>query len=753
MGILTHTMTFNTSPSTRTGLNEFDLLNLDHDTGKPPESRVSSVTAALSIFSTLRLADEPSAINRARTDAMFDGAEPYDRAALSSTGQGGRTNLNWGESQRYLDIAMSAFVDLNYSLERLVNVYVKGGEPTLRQDAQDVISEEITRTVRAHPAYHSAYMRLCTEFTKHGVGVAYFDNPDDWRFRVSGLSDFIIPRQTEASEDSVEVACSRRQYLLHELYALIRNPEKAKALGWDPDEVTRVIIANAKNGDTAAGYNNWEDVQRELKNNDLNTGVRNTSVSVIHMWVREFSGKVSFLMFAEETPKAFMLNRPEMFAKPEEAFVFFTYGVGSNGTFHSVRGLGHRIFNHIQTSNRMRCHRVDAAMLGGSVMLQPETQRALDDLSFTMYGPYSILSPNVRVIEKAIPNLTQSMDPALADLENQLAANVDLSSTYGPQRSSPYRNNLQTEHDLAVASSLTGSTINLFYAGWNRLMREVTRRIVNGKKEDPSVREFFERCADRGITADVVKSIDHGRTSAVRAIGAGSAANRLLALRELNTIAGSYDEVGRRNLIRDITSERVGRDIVDRYAPPTPEPRTTAEAKIAFLENQLMASGQGVPVFDTEIHGMHLRTHAPALQQALAAIQSGEADPVATLPLVQALYQHCAEHTNFLAGDVAAAADVAGMKQLLQQAEEIIINFSRKIEADARKAAEQGMGQSTEGEPAEPTAAELKLRDFEIRQDIAQRKAQLDMDIKQRKADQDLALKDAKSAMAAASMK
>jgi hypothetical protein len=166
-----------------------------------------------------------------------------------------------------------------------------------------------------------------------------------------------------------------------------------------------------------------------------------------------------------------------------------------------------------------------------------------------------------------------------------------------------------------------------------------------------------------------------------------------------------------------------------------------------------MASGQGVPVFDTEIHGMHLRTHAPALQQALAAIQSGEADPVATLPLVQALYQHCAEHTNFLAGDVAAAADVAGMKQLLQQAEEIIINFSRKIEADARKAAEQGMGQSTEGEPAEPTAAELKLRDFEIRQDIAQRKAQLDMDIKQRKADQDLALKDAKSAMAAASMK
>jgi len=734
------------------GLNVFDLLNLDPKTGEAPETRVKDVSSALAIFETLRKADENSSINRAHLDAMFDGAAPYDRKILEATGQGNRTNLNWGEAQRYLDISMSAFVDLYSSLERLVNVKVKVGEPALREEAQDIIAEEVTHTLREWPAFHSSYMRLCTEFVKHGVSVAYFDNPNDWRFRVSGLGDFVIPRQTEASEDAVEVAFSRRQYLLHELFALTRNPEAAAKKGWDVEEIKRVIIANATT--TRPGsrgtYTSWEDVQREVKNNDIYTGVQNTAVSIIHMWTREFSGRVSFHMFAEESPKTFIFAQTPMFERPEQAYVLFTYGVGTNGTYHSVRGLGHRIFNHVQTSNRVRCQRVDSAMLGGSVMLQPETQRALEDLSFTMYGPYSILSPNVRVVEKAAPNLSQTMDPALADLGEQLARNVDLLTTYG-ERGSPYRNNLQVEHDLAVSSTLTGATLNLFYAGWTRLLRETTRRLIVGNpSRDPFVKDFYDRCAERGISKAIVQSVAHSKTHAVRSIGHGSAANRLLALRDLNQLAGSYDEVGRRNLVRDLTAERVGRDLVDRYAPPSPEPRDTADAKIALLENQSMQSGLPVPVLPTELHGMHLRMHAPLLQQLLAGVAEGQLDPVAVLPILELLQAHCVDHTEMLAGDPSAAAEVAGMRQLLQQSNEIIVNYGRKAQAAAQRAEESGDRTQDSGDRAQegPTAAELKFQEFELRQQMIEQKARLDMEIKQRKAEQDLALKDAERAAA-----
>jgi hypothetical protein len=735
--------------ATPSGLNELELLNLDADTGLPPESRLKDVSAAVAIYGTLRRADERSSANRARLDGMFDGAPPYDQRVLQSTGQASRTNLNFGEAQRFLDVAMSAYVDLYSSLERLVSVKLRGGEPAERQEAQDIVAEELTSAFREWPEFHSSYLRLCGEFTKHGVSVAYFDSPEGWKFRVCGFGDFLIPRQTIASEEGIEVACARRQYLLHELYGFIRDEAVAEKLGWDVEEVKRVITKNARTtGRTGTStFSDWEATQRELKNNDLYTGLENTTVQVLHFWVREFDGTVSHFICAEEGPKSFMFRKPGMFQSPEQAYVLFSFGVGTNGTYHSIRGLGHRIFNHIQTSNRLRGQAIDGAMLASAVMIQPESPRALEDLSFTFYGPYSVLSPNVRIVEKAIPNLSNSVMPALADLQGQLAQNVDLLSTYGPNQSSPYRNNLQVEHDLAVSSRLTGSTLNLFYASWNRLLREVTRRFILADKKDKAVAGFYARCAERGVDAALIKTIDFAKTMAVKAIGAGSQANRLLALRELNGISGAFDDVGRRNLIRDITATRVGYDLVDRYAPAAPEPRLTVDAKIAMMENQSMASGTPVAVLDSELHGMHLRVHTPELQGLLAATDSGEADPVQVLPLVQALTEHITQHLQFIVGDPAAQAQVAETKQLLQIAQEVITNTGRKLLKMQREQAAAGADQAAGAQPAGPSNGELKLQEHQMKMEIARQKAELDMRIREAKFQQEQALRDAERAL------
>ncbi len=144
---------------------------------------------------------------------------------------------------------------------------------------------------------------------------------------------------------------------------------------------------------------------------------------------------------------------------------------------------------------------------------------------------------------------------------------------------------------------------------------------------------------------------------------------------------------------------------------------------------------------------MHLRMHAPLLQQLVSGIQTGEVDPVQALPIVQVIYQHCADHTNYLAADPSAKAEVAGMKQLLQVGEEIITNFTRKIQAEQRKAMEAGQAEGQEGQQAGPSPAELKMQEHQMKMQIAQQKAQIEMQIKQAKADQDLALKDAERAL------
>ena len=103
-------------------MQELDGLAAFDEDGKPMESRIKDVKCALRIFQGLRKADEQSSINRSRVDAMFDGANPYNQAQLNASGQGLKTNLNFGEAQRLLDISLSAYVDLYSSLEKLVEV-------------------------------------------------------------------------------------------------------------------------------------------------------------------------------------------------------------------------------------------------------------------------------------------------------------------------------------------------------------------------------------------------------------------------------------------------------------------------------------------------------------------------------------------------------------------------------------------------------------------------------------------------------
>ena len=93
-------------PSDKLEIEALDGLASLDEKGKPFKSRLKDVKSALAIFSNLRKADEGSSVNRARVDAMFDGSSPYDQASLNTSGQGLKTNLNFGESQRLLDISL-----------------------------------------------------------------------------------------------------------------------------------------------------------------------------------------------------------------------------------------------------------------------------------------------------------------------------------------------------------------------------------------------------------------------------------------------------------------------------------------------------------------------------------------------------------------------------------------------------------------------------------------------------------------------
>jgi hypothetical protein len=279
-------------------------------------------------------------------------------------------------------------------------------------------------------------------------------------------------------------------------------------------------------------------------------------------------------------------------------------------------------------------------------------------------------------------------------------------------------------------------------------MREMVRRIVQVKRPDAAIKDFFDRCEKRGVEKEFIQKLDVAQTKAVRSIGNGSHANRLVSLRELQGISGQFDDVGRRNLTRDIVSTRVGHDLADRYVPAQESERQTVDTKIAYLENQQLQQGQQVPVVSSELHGQHLQLHVPLLQQFIQAINEGQADPQQVLPALQALYQHISETAQYASGDPALGAVVSNAKQILQYAEEAINNTMKALEKIQREQQQQQQQISEDG-AGQPQMSEvdMKLQKAQVDMQITQQKAELDMAIKQRKFDQEQAIRDAQAAL------
>ena len=303
---------------------------------------------------------------------------------------------------------------------------------------------------------------------------------------------------------------------------------------------------------------------------------------------------------------------------------------------------------------------------------------------------------------------------------------------------------MQIVADMDVTTRLSGASLNLFYSSWNRLLREVVRRVATTKKPDKAVKDFFARCEARGVPKEFVKTLAVARTKAVRSIGNGSHANRMVALKELQGISGQFDDVGRRNLTRDIVSTRVGHDLADRYVPAENEKRPTVDLKIAYFENQQLTAGQPVPVVGNELHGTHLEVHVPALNEIIEQLNTGAADPMQSLPVVQAFYQHISETLQFAAGDPALEGMVSQTKQVLQFAEEVINNTTKAVQKMQRDQAQQQGQPQGQGQPPQ---ADAKMMEHQIKMQIAQEKAELELAIKQKKHDQEMAIRDAKAAL------
>lgn len=732
------------------------LLENISESGAPPRDRIKDSKSLHEIYKKLKDADDKSARNRAEIQAMFDGVPPYSDADLMASGQAYRCNVNFDEASSILESATAGYIDIIHSVENLLSLKTEFGDSKTRAEYNDILAHELTRAIRSWPQFHFNYQLLVQNFVAHGVGIAYWEDDIDWRWRVSMFGDFLIPRKTLACEDEIEIAVCVRSYQVHQLYKFIEDPEAAAEMGWNVDEVRKAILKATNGSSSTSAYTDWESLQREFKNNDLFTGTAGASeVKVLHAWVKEFDGTVSYYMTLENNEaEKFLCVKRGLYRHVNSAFVFFPFGIGTNGYYHSIRGLGYKIFPQIQLSNRLRCQMADGAMLSSTLLLQPSDEQALEDLNFTYYGPYSVLAPGtVNVVERAMPDVSKSAMPFLNDLVSQMQVKTGV---YEGAKSAINDNREKTKFEtqaiLSGQSRLSLAALNLFYEPWGRVLKETVRRFVcgcyvEGEAGSREILEFKERCFMRGVPPEAIAMIDIDSVRPVRAIGSGSESARLLATDELTQLMPGFDEYGRKAAIRDRVAARFGYDLADRYAPPpNAEARPVIDVKVAMLENNEMRSGSTIAILPNENHLEHAKIHLTALGEVAGAVEGGEVPVDQVVDYMITLFGHTTEHVEYVSQDTTIPEEGAMLRQSLQQFGEIVNNSVKQVQRMREQADEQGPSQQQAAPDDFGMQLQQKFQEHQVKLQMMQEVHNAKLNMRAAEVRQKMALRDAEVA-------
>ena len=731
--------------------------------GKLLRTRLKDAAAGRAVYERMRKADEGSARTRTMIQAMLDGEPPYDQQDLERQGLGELCNVNWGQGEQLLSVATSPYIDLLESVDIFITTPVNFGDVQMRAEWETIISEEFTRMLRNWPEFFPRYLYLNQQFLAHVVVVAFHDDDIDWRPQIAPLGDFLIPRQTRASDEEIEVCSIVRGVPPHELFAKIEDEALAKELGWNIAATKKAIMQASQKSIHDNAISNWEAIQREFKNNDI--GFSNSSsaaeVKLVYMWIRELDGTVSQYIFTEKVGdtgegKEFLFEARHKYQATAEAFTSFFYGIGTNGYFHSIRGLGSKIFSIVQALNRLRNRFFDGLLASSMMMIEPDSEDALQDLSLIHMGPFMVKPPNVKMVETNAPNYGNSLIPGLNELNNLLQQQGGTYSTEAIFNAAKERTRYEVQAQVESLSNINIAALTLFYQPWERLLKEILRRISRQDyfAQDAGGRyviNFRERCLDRGVPEEALYAIDTKRAKVVRAIGNGSSAARSAIMQQVYNLSQNFDAQGRQMAIRDLTRTIGGVEAADRYAPAPEQQRPPMEAKTAMLENNQLKQGEAIDVLPTEMHAIHLPIHLQVEEELIQAIDEGQVTIEEAMPSLTLLHQHSSAHAEMMTAD----PNFPQIKQRMQQIDEIIWNGTKRLEKLLREQQEQGGTPEQQAAAAAPNAAnpsdapdtmQRQLVEMTTKLRMAEEKHAQEMRIRDDQARQSMAIADAEAA-------
>lgn len=745
------------------------LATLDPETGQPPDSRIGNAGNARSLVQRLKFEDDERMWRYTSIQGLLDGNPPWNKQLLIDLGQGHRANFNLRESEGIVEAAKTPYYDLVFEVPFFARIeFDTGGiESYMVTQWNDIITEEYTDTLAAWDGFDVQMQLHQWQMIVNGVGPLFWPHYIGWHSEATKARKVLVPMETKANVSDLELCVVLHSYRADELDSFLQKggTDDPRGEGWNKVLCKQAIINSAMRENRSTwGMENYDLFQRAIRTGDLYYGIhRSDRIYVASLFIKEFTGKVShyiisdtpvgvdaqesFDTLGEET--GYLFKRRDKFDNFSQVVCPFFFDSGPDGTWHSVKGLGPKIYDYCDVSNRTFCQMLDGAVIGSGVTLETADSNSMEETQISLVGGASVVAPGYKVVQTRI---AESLNGALA-VRREMQGTLQSNTGAYRQRTDEGRPEPtlgQAQLNYQQQGTLTKGATNRYYCNLDKWHRETLRRLLD-PAQNPSVpggmeaMKFKARCILRGIPPQVLDNRNIRSVIAMRSLGYGSPQVRDQTTQQLVALIPFMNEVGRNHALRARVASLpgVGMHSVDDYFPPIEKSGVPdAHAALAVLENNALKQPGGRALVEPQQnHSTHFDVH---MQDVMQNVQDPSGSPPQKLMYMEQAGPHMAQHLQMLQGDPTRKQEVQQKQQQLQQLGKVSDQMHQQVTEAMGAMAQQAPNGNGQQQPP-PDPAMIKVQgDLQLKA----QKMQHDAMLKERKAQHSEQISDKKTGAA-----
>ncbi len=544
--------------------------------------------------------------------------------------------------------------------------------------------------------------------------------------------------------------CINDEFDPTKLFAMIKDEKVAKEAGWNLSATRKALVKTYLEGQAGAStdiYNTstWESVQQQVMTLQDKSEQDFRAFRVVHVLVEEADDKkVTHMILADDdvstadkSKREFIFKSDRRYGSMLQAVHMLLFGVG-DGLLKSVKGAAYELYPTDDVGNRLTCGILDGVTIANGLVLEGQTGADDAKVSLIKKGPVTRIAAGAKIVQNSfLPNTDKGISALklMYGIENNIAG-IYQTTGEAELASRQARTATEVEQQAIEEARHENNQAAWLYVQWEAWLKETFRRLMVKNYPDANVdgyeewKEFRRRCKNDDVP-DKLMDIENWKVRAIRAIGLGSPVIAQRQTSWLLGIAGTLDERGRTNAIRDAIQVRFGPDKVDRYLPvQSRDDRKTTEHSIATLENNDFREGSAVPAGEDQPHRIHLTTHMGAMGTYVQAFQTApdRMNIEEAVIFFQQAIPHSEQHIEFLLQDPMRKGEGEQFNAMLQQfvavfremvaAYQEIINRRNQQQAENQKLVEEA------AEQKKSQAFELEMEKIHANERVERIKAQ-----------------------------